>query len=422
MPPEAWPKRILITSVFGYQNRGDWQLTISLLRILEETFQDCRIDALCRSPETQAAWFPDVTFHRLLGISLRAPGVLRFLESSFGFASGLMRTAFSLATGIGSTRLSRLYRDADIVVAAAGGYLTDANVSILMHSAHIWLGVLAGKPVVLAPQSVGPLETRLWRRLMRRLLARVDAVCVRDQPSHALARRLMGADERLRLMPDLAFLDDSADCEAAERELLRLGLWSKPFVCLTVSNGSMANYAGPPPVEGLLECLARFCEKLREAGFQVLVWTHVDSDAGIAGDEAAMREFSDLAPPNVVVSYARYDPSVVRGIFHYSAAVVAQRLHPCIFAAQRGRPLVAMATGPKFAGVLSMLELEKFVLDGTRPDEDSLYERFRAALAEPAAFMGARERARELGERTRFEFKRTLVECWQRTLRQRALP
>ncbi len=412
------PKRILITSVFGYQNRGDWQLTVSLLRLLEDTFPGCRIDALCRAPETQAAWFPEAHFHRLLGISLRPPGPLRLLASSSGFAGGLLRAVFSIVTGVAHTPFSRLFRDADIVVAAAGGYLTDANVSILMHAAHIWLGVLAGKPVILAPQSVGPLGTRHWRRLMRRLLARVQLVCVRDEPSHILASKLMDHASRLRFVPDIAFQDDSADLAAAGSELVRLGLSSRPFVCLTVSNGGMANYAGPPPVEGLLECLVRFCEKLRDDGFQVLVWAHVESDAGIAGDETAMREFAGMAPGNVVISYTRYSPSVVRGIMRHSSAVVSQRLHPCIFAIQAGRPAVAMATGPKFLGVLSTLQLEEFVLDGTRPDPNALYKCLREALSRPCRFIEAREQARALGRLSRDLFRESLLECWRNVSRQ----
>jgi colanic acid/amylovoran biosynthesis protein len=371
------------------------------------------VDALSRDPLTQAGWFPDVTFHRMLGVSFRPPGLLRRMESSLGFAWGLLRTAFSIVTGIGTTPMARLFRDADLVIAAPGGYLEDVNIGILMHTAHLWLAVLAKKPVILAPQSVGPLQTRVWRGILRYLLARVHLMCIREGASHALAHSLLENDRRLHLVPDMAFQDDSADLDAAQRELARLGLASQPFIAMTVSDGDVPFYAGPPAVRGSLECLAEFCAKLQRDGIRVLVWTQAASGGGMAGDEDAMRRFEKIAPSNVVVSYECYPPSQIRGILHHARAVVSQRMHPCIFAAQVGRPVVSLAIASKTRSVLSMLQIEKVVLDGKKPDADALYQRLKEVLAEPGIFMEAQKRAHELGDRSRMLFTGFLLDCWR---------
>jgi polysaccharide pyruvyl transferase WcaK-like protein len=252
----------------------------------------------------------------------------------------------------------------------------------------------------------------MWPRILRGLLAPVQWVCLREAEAYNLACNLLGSDRRLRLVPDMALQDDSADLEAGRRELARFGLESQPFVAMTVSNGDAPNYAGPPPVSGSLECLARVCAMLQEDGFRVFVWTHVESDGGTSGDENAMRDFARMAPSNVVISNDRYPPSLVRGILHSASAVVSQRLHPCIFAAQAGRPVVPLAALPKFHGVLSMLKIEDAILDGSKPDADALYRRVREVMADPRRFAEARDIARALGDRSRALFAELLRECW----------
>ena len=110
--------RILVTSLFGHQNRGDWELTLALFDVLREAFPACAIHGLCRDPEAESGYFPGVSFGALLGVSTRAAGLRRLLESSISFACGFVATAFGILTGVLPNALARSYREADLIVAS----------------------------------------------------------------------------------------------------------------------------------------------------------------------------------------------------------------------------------------------------------------------------------------------------------------
>ena len=129
--------RILVTSLFGHQNRGDWELTLALFDVLREAFPACAIHGLCRDPEAESGYFPGVSFGALLGVSTRAAGLRRLLESSISFACGFVATAFGILTGLLPNALARSYREADLIVASPGGFLVDHNIGILRHIAHL---------------------------------------------------------------------------------------------------------------------------------------------------------------------------------------------------------------------------------------------------------------------------------------------
>ncbi len=107
----------------------------------------------------------------------------------------------------------RPYQEADLIVAAGGGYLytTSAvrgNIVLAMQLLTIMLGALLAKPVYLYAQSIGPFRSRFQASLVRRCLNMVQLVEARE----AWTRRLLD-DWTLRARTadaaDGAFLLDS---------------------------------------------------------------------------------------------------------------------------------------------------------------------------------------------------------------------
>jgi polysaccharide pyruvyl transferase WcaK-like protein len=397
MNQPAGTRSILITSAFAHVNRGDWALTDAMLDVLAESFPGASIEALTRTPRESAEVFPAVRWHRLLGTSYRPFGPLRRIESSLAFVWGVARTAFSIRTGFFDTELSRSYRHADLIVLSAGGYFDASDIGILMHAAHFWLAVVARKPIAAAPMSIGPLDSRISRWYMARLLPSAALVMVRELSSFRLAKRLLnGGPARVHLVRDLALSSDVADLESARRELDAAGLSDRPLVCVVIA--PVSPVVRPEPE--ILGALTEFCELLRNDGIGVFLWVQAETGGGVIGDEPQMREFAHRAPSNVTISWKRYSPDTIRGILSASLALVSLRMHPCIFASTVGCPFVALGRAAKTADFLRQLGLEEYLLSAASFDAHTLYGRVRAAIDDRARFQRARQRALSNGKRS----------------------
>ena len=400
--------QILVTSLLGQQNRGDWELTLALIDILRQAFPGCSIQGLCRDSDSAAKHFPGVSFQSLLGVSTRPPGLRRRLESSLSFTFGFVAAAFGILTGLCPNALARSYRRADFIVAAPGGYLEDINLGILMHVAHMWLALLARKPLLLAPLSVGPLSSAVWRMILAHLLRRVRLICVREPGSLALVRELLGPDTpHLHLLPDMALYRNETDSEGGARLLNDVGLADRPFVAMTVEDGQVPFYAGPaapPPCH--LASLAMFCRLLEADGLGVFIWLQAETAGGIAGDETAMTNFVRQAPGNVFASRERMSPAVIRGVLQRASALVTRRMHPCLFAIQVGCPFVSLSTEVKTRAILLMLELDDCVFDFSACNATALHARVLDAMRRSEAFHQASVGAARLA----FRGRQTLLE------------
>ncbi|MCS7158785.1 MAG: polysaccharide pyruvyl transferase family protein, partial [Blastocatellia bacterium] len=126
---------------------------------------------------------------------------------------------------------------ADLVLGCGGGYLYDEDAPprhiagevlsfVAWHAfvlGELLVPLAIGKPLILLPQSIGPLRTKLKRRLIAWIACRAKFTFVRERESLALLDSL-GCGRRVMYMPDLAFGLASRDREYAECMLRRAGL------------------------------------------------------------------------------------------------------------------------------------------------------------------------------------------------------
>src|SRR5262249_55431156 len=134
-------------------------------------------------------------------------------------------------------RLMCAYYDADLVVVIGGGHLYARhafNIAFLW----LWLGLalalLLGKPLVLLPQSFGPLPGRLQCGLLRWLLDRSAFVAAREYRSLRFLAEI-GLGRRALVLPDMAFgLPPSAACVADSLLERSLGDASGPLIGMTL--------------------------------------------------------------------------------------------------------------------------------------------------------------------------------------------
>jgi len=105
-------------------------------------------------------------------------------------------------------KVFRQLRSADVLISGGGGLLQDttSSVSLWYYLGVIWLAKLAGTPVYIVGQGLGPLNRRLNRLLVKFTVKQVEGLLVRDEFSSDLLRDMNVSDEKVVKGTDLAFL------------------------------------------------------------------------------------------------------------------------------------------------------------------------------------------------------------------------
>lgn len=338
-------------------NMGVGALTVAEIAILRaaaaEAGCEIRITIIdWKDPRPPYVDGPDVTIRQIRGKDIADPrkvfALLRKMDMVVDIGAG-----DSFADIYGSRRLNRLF---------ALKYLTH----------------LAGKPLVVAPQTVGPFTRKRSQVLARVSLGRSAIVATRDGMSTRAAREigvtrdiLEVSDVALRLpytAPDAPRADGPVRVGLNVSGLLmRGGYTGKNMFGLRMDYPSL-----------MKSLIARF--QAHPAGCEVHLVPHVltyergavEDDYQASLDLAAELEGLTVAPAFTSPSEAK---SYIAGMDFFAGA----RMHACIAAFSSGVPVVPMAYSRKFAGLFGTLGYDRTV-DCTTLDQADLEARVLAGF------------------------------------------
>ncbi len=280
------------------------------------------------------------------------------LQQRFGVATCPRRSLKAVLAALGR---------AQALILGGGSLLQDATSwrSLLYYLLLIAAARLAGKPVLLWGQGLGPLRRRPSRLLVRLVLPLVTASSWRDPASAAQVRRwrlpcLEGSDPVWSL-PPLAW-------QGAGGPLV-LCFRSSPLL-------------GPPEWRVLLAALADLAHR---ADRQVL-WLpfHRGQDTGLLA-----RLTAEGLVPEALAARSRECPvtSPEQAMAQFAAAglVLAMRLHGLILAALASAPCCALSYDPKVAAAAAAIACPCLDLEAPLPAETALVASWRSQLDRPLA-------------------------------------
>lgn len=267
------------------------------------------------------------------------------------------RRAVLLAGALGPHRsLRAAFADADLIVAVGGGYLRASTASegvksVLAHVSQLRLVARSSAPSVYLPQSIGPYPAPV-RRIMERLLRRIDLVCVRDDRSLAE----LGAARSLERFPDLAVLEAGK----MDRALQVQTVDDVPVVVAR-------ELAGPRSYHRLLGELGK---ALRP------VWA-VQSTASNNNDVPLTAR---LAGTN--------DPPLLRDVLAEGTrrVVISTRLHGSMAALLAGSPTIHLSYERKGWGAFEDLGIARHVHNARSVDAETVLAGVREITDDPGAY------------------------------------
>lgn len=390
------PVKILIINVHSAQNKGDAALLLMAIKRLSEAFPQSSfiiaandlngLDKITStysrvgsfmywmhqvSPEGKVQWRP-LSIIKILAVSLWALITYKLLGQPYflGTEQGLRDTIKS-------------YFDADLVVSAPGNFLYSSGklgFTFMVVAYTMGYALLAGKPLYLLPQSVGPLHRERDRRLLRWILNRARIVMIREPFSRGELLKAGVNNPQCYLIPDLAFALQSAPSQEA---MERLQIWGvdvnedRPLLGITTINWGARTGRDDLQTQyedAIAKTIAVFLEKF---GGKAIFFPQVRGKSLINDDLiAARRIVSRLGRnPRVLLVEEDLSPELLKAIYGLMDLFVGTRMHSNIFALSQGVPVVAIAYFPKTWGIMQMLGLEKWVVDINGITPESLLSR-----------------------------------------------
>jgi len=218
-----------------------------------------------------------------------------------------------------------------------------------------WTKMLAGwrpRPLLLAPQTIGPFTRTPYRQLASLSLSRAHAVIARDEVSLEAIKTLAPRVRRV-LSADVAFALPYEDRSALRGgPKLRLGLNVSGLLDSEARSGRnrfqlQADYSAM-----MRRCMATL--SLRD-DVEIHLVSHVRSDIdGPDNDEPAAHRLA-AEFPHAKLAPRFSDPIAAKSFISSLDILVAARMHACIAAISSGVPVVSIAYSRKLVGLFGML-------------------------------------------------------------------
>lgn len=397
-------KKILILNTHSSLNAGDAAIVLAQIKFLRKAFNSVEISLTSRTPELDAkVYAPEGV--RVIPPILPAPSVFDGIGRKFA------DTARNLADLSGKRDFLRAAREADLVIASGGGYFWSnrrlvPGLMFLQNILHLRLVERMKKPLVLFPQSFGPLFSPFHRRLLRKTLeaGSVTKIFAREQKSANFLDGLIedaGTRAKIEVCPDLTFLlageVGPAPAPVQEDPL------PKPVVALTLRQWGFPEAAGRAERRRLGQEyfgeLARFCEYIvKDRKGSILIYPQSRGPGAFEDDRPVSRAFYaklKAALPSAPVRYVENADSTsleaASAVLSRADLVLATRFHSALLALVRGVPALAIGYQPKTQGIMARLGLDKYAFEIGLVRAADLRETAEDILASPAAF---RERIR----------------------------
>jgi colanic acid/amylovoran biosynthesis protein len=363
---------IVLVDLWTDANRGDEALQAGLVRLLRRQHRGCRITGVFRFGTNEVADAAPEIAHtaaqldEVLGGLRRtyyaAPntgrfrGVLHQLVSTWSFVEALWCVAAHRMLGTRSRRVVgeerfqtlRALASADLVLWKGKNFRDQHGAAAVTRALTLggagWFAGLLRDRIDCVNASFWPVRHPVARLVYRRAFRRCGVLTVRDLPSVANARELLGPDVEVRWCPDLSL----AVVDGTRPNPPAAGPWDqRRTVALTVTTwGDRAEH------ERYVGALTAACTRLAELGADrfVVVPQVTRAAEDNAATVAALVERA--AGAGVHVEVLAGAPGIPELLDTYAGCrmLVGTRMHSCVFARSVGVPFVALAydSGPKW--------------------------------------------------------------------------
>ncbi len=364
------PRHIYICNMHGVSNVGDLAIHQAQLAMLVARFPQAQLTLAYAHTTAAQRLFPH--HHVIRGIShwvydtngQIAPWTTRMRRTAaLLFALPILRWGGKWRMGLNADEYAALaaIAHADLVCASGGGYLYDTP-----HRAGLWrwlswdwflladmaVAVSLGRPLVLLPQSIGPIHNRWLRWGLRWVTRHATHVYARESQS---AQWLTQHGIPHQLASDMAWRL-SAPARGAPN--------TTPHVLGITAIDWGAQYAGFRGQAAYEQLLCDVIKHYLALGWRVHIFVQCqDSNPAWDDTHVARRIIATLAHPAVVLMPFIADPAQLQQAYAQLDRMLTTRLHAAILRLACNQPCVVIGYLPKTQGIMHDIGLAAWCLD-----------------------------------------------------------
>lgn len=309
-------KNVLISGYYGFNNTGDEAMIETMSSMLAK--RDCALIVLSSNPDKTKELYNVQAYNRYkIGEVIKA------------------------------------IRQADIVVSGGGTLFQDitSKKSIWYYLGIVKIAQLFRRKICVAYQGIGPIDTKLYRKMTKRTLNKksVKMVGMRDNQAIEYAKKLGIKEDKIFFSSDMIFMMQPPAKERCEK-ILRDNVHNLQDGQKLIGF-SIREWKDKDRTDALAEVADKLVEKYNAR--IVFFPFHKPKDAEISKIIMHKMKHEDMT----VILPNRYLPSEVLGTMGMMDVNIGVRLHSLVFSAVMNVPTIGISYDPKIDGFLEMINL-----------------------------------------------------------------
>ena len=276
------------------------------------------------------------------------------------------------------------YKKSDLIVAVSGNQLFSSGKYAWPLPAvgfPIWLASQFNKKTIVFPQSIGPLNTMIERKIVKHLYANyIKKLYVRDMESHRLIEILKIKKSKPSFMHDVAFTLPPQNTSTALKILEfngfvadhnNIGITILSKMPSYLSQNLMSNY-----YKSMSDAIVHFSKKLN---FHIYLFCQVygptPDENDFMGIERVIDYIGDQMNNRIHYINRKLQPSELKACYGMMDLFVASRLHSGIFSLAMFVPTLFIGYLHKTIGVLEAIHLDNYHIDLKDVNKDNLLKK-----------------------------------------------
>lgn len=258
------------------------------------------------------------------------------------------------------------------------------NKRFFQHSLPKLSAILLQKQFILLPQTIGPFNNKLNKKIAKFIIKRTDKVHVRDLWSYDYLGKMKIDISRIIITPDLAFLMLPKKFDTAQ---YFSDIDNNQIVGINVSGLLYAGGYTKSNMFGLKSDYKNLIEKVVEffveENIEVILIPHVFTKGNLEDDLAACNSIASLPKFKNSCKAVEHELSEqeVKYLIGQCSFFIGSRMHSCIAAVSQGVPTVPLAYSPKFEGTFATIGLDNLVVDATKTQGDEIMKTIKRDFA-----------------------------------------
>ncbi|MDM5340537.1 polysaccharide pyruvyl transferase family protein [Fictibacillus enclensis] len=362
--------RLLLINAYSSKNRGDAGIVVAMIHLIRKVYPNAEIKVMSSYFEENEDFYKQYNVKSVSAIWNLKHGNSMLERYFIGF--NIVRNILFKKNIKGVEHLL----NADAVFSVGGGYLYSSRkgpfgIGLLNALFHIWIAKKFNKILYCFPQSVGPLRSKVDKRLVTYVLRKVDKFISREPITTELLKRELRLTNVMEI-PDIGFTLPAKEFDININK-------NKVNIGITVLDWKFAKKdATDVDIEAYLNRISEACKSLmKEMGnchFSIFPQVTVgdgDSDLLVSQklNEKLGKESSTIIDLDKIDNFPEY----LVGIYGQMDLFIGSRMHSTIFALAGNTPTISLAYQYKTTGTFRAIELNEYSLNIADFTADQLF-------------------------------------------------